>query len=318
MSIDQYSATPANNDLTNYFKTGMRPSAVKNAGWDVMADIASYLVSLPTAGGSANVLTVSNGRPFGALVPGLLQVLNPAAANTAATTFAPDGLAAKNIFAWGKALAGGELQAGVPAVVKYDGTQWNLQNPAGGSNEVTIFTASGNFTPKITGNYLVVGIGGGGGGGGGSGGASSNGGAGGGGGSGGAIGFSIIPLTAGTAYAVAIGTGGVGGNNGSGAGAGSSGSFGVATTFNAVAIAGGGAGGAGSPPTSSFNGRAFGGGNGGGYGGGNGGFAVAGIGPIGGSGLSNTGGGGGSGGANANAGGQGGAGGSGILIVIRA
>lgn len=63
MSIDQYSTTPASNDLTNYFKTGMRPSQVKNAGWDVMADLASYSVSLPAAGGSANALTAANGRP---------------------------------------------------------------------------------------------------------------------------------------------------------------------------------------------------------------------------------------------------------------
>src|SRR5689334_21968133 len=176
MSIDQYSTTPANNDLTNYFKTGMRPSSVKNAGWDIMADLASYLVSLPTAGGTANALTVSNARPFGSLVAGLLQVINPASANTGAATFAPDGLTAKNVFASGVALIGGELQPSVPAILKYDGTQCNLQNPMvgpkgilSGALEATIFTANGNFTPKATANYLVVGIGGGGGGGGGGG-----------------------------------------------------------------------------------------------------------------------------------------------------
>lgn len=130
MSIDQYSTTPSSNDLTNYFKTGMKPSQVKDAGWDIMADLASYSVSLPAASGSANALTVANGRPFGALVPGLLQILNPTAANTGPATFAPDGLTAANIYANGAALAGGELQANVPASLKYDGTQWNLLNPA--------------------------------------------------------------------------------------------------------------------------------------------------------------------------------------------
>lgn len=130
MSIDQYSTTPANNDLTNYFKTGMRPSAVKNAGWDIMADLASYAVSLPAAGGTATALTVSNGRPFGVLVPGILQILNPASANTGPTTLAPDGLTATAIFANGAKLAGGEMQPGVPAFLKYDGTQWNLLNPS--------------------------------------------------------------------------------------------------------------------------------------------------------------------------------------------
>lgn len=130
MSIDQYSTTPANNDLTNYFKTGMRPSQVKNAGWDVMADLASYSVSLPTAGGSANALTATNGRPFGTLVAGILQILNPATANTGPASFAPDGLTVAPIFGNGAGLAGGEMQAGVPALLKYDGAQWNLLNPA--------------------------------------------------------------------------------------------------------------------------------------------------------------------------------------------
>ena len=130
MSIDQYSTTPSSNDLTNYFKTGMRPSQVKDAGWDIMADLASYEVSLPAAAGSANALTVANGRPFGALAQGLLQILNPTAANSGPATFAPDGLTAANIYANGAALAGGEMQANVPAFLKYDGTQWNLLNPA--------------------------------------------------------------------------------------------------------------------------------------------------------------------------------------------
>jgi len=131
MSIDQYSTTPSSNDLTNYFKTGMRPSAVKTAGWDVMADIASYVVSLPAVSGSANALTVSNGRPFGALpvTGGLMQILNPLNANTGPATLAPDGLAATAIYANGVALVGGELQPNVPACLKWDGTRWNLLNP---------------------------------------------------------------------------------------------------------------------------------------------------------------------------------------------
>ena len=153
MSIDQYSITPANNDLTNYFKTGMRPSAVKNAGWDIMADLASYVVSLPTAGGTATALTASNGRPFGALVPGLLQILNPASANTGPATFAPDGLAAAAIFANGAALAGGELQPGVPVFLQFDGTRWNLLNPAQPGHNVFVDpccrVAQGSVSPAL-------------------------------------------------------------------------------------------------------------------------------------------------------------------------
>lgn len=131
MSIDQWSATPTSNDMPNYFQTGMRPSSVKTAGWDVMADLKSYIVALPVAGGTANALTVANGRPLGALTAGLQQWLVPAATNTGPATFAPDGLVAANVFANGAALLGGELQPNVPASLKYDGTQWNLQNPVG-------------------------------------------------------------------------------------------------------------------------------------------------------------------------------------------
>src|SRR5579864_6016999 len=130
MSIDQYSATPTANDMVNYFQTGMRPSAVKTAGWDVMADIKSYSASIPAAGGTANALTVANGRPLGSLVAGLQQWVNPAAANTNPATLAPDGLAAKSIFYGGGALNGGELQKNVPALLIYDGTQWNLTSTA--------------------------------------------------------------------------------------------------------------------------------------------------------------------------------------------
>ncbi|MGH7239219.1 MAG: hypothetical protein ACREHG_04030, partial [Candidatus Saccharimonadales bacterium] len=53
-----------------------------------------------------------------------------------------DGLTAKNIYANGAALIGGELSTTVPALVKYDGTQFNLLNPQ---------PASGSFTITLTG-----------------------------------------------------------------------------------------------------------------------------------------------------------------------
>lgn len=53
----------------------------------------------------------------------------PAATNTTATTININSLGAKNIFNNGVALVGGELKAGIPAVIFYDGTQFNLINP---------------------------------------------------------------------------------------------------------------------------------------------------------------------------------------------
>jgi hypothetical protein len=54
----------------------------------------------------------------------------PANTNTGATTLAPGSLTAKNVFAIGAACVGGELIAGVPAVVAYDGTQLNILSSA--------------------------------------------------------------------------------------------------------------------------------------------------------------------------------------------
>lgn len=333
MSIDQYSTTPANNDLVNYFKTGMRPSAVKNAGWDIMADIASYLVSLPNAGGTANALTVANGRPFGSLVAGLTQILNPSAVNTGAATFAPDGLTAKNIFAWKQPLIGGELQIGVPAILRYDGTQWNLENPANGYTEMALFTANGNFVPKISGNYFVMAQGGGGGGGGGTaiGATSAAVGLGGFGGAAGGLGMQIYSLTAGTSYPVVIGAAGASGAAQSDGGDGGSTNFNG--SFVGVAGLGGsvqGSGGRGQTVGVTFiagSGMFSGaGGDGGGSGGGKGapGLSSDGAGTTGTSAVNNSGagGGGGSGGRNSagttlRAGGAGGGGGTGWLFVMR-
>lgn len=155
MSIDQYSQTPASNDLANYFQTGMAPSKVKNAGWDIMADLAQQIASLPTSAGSANAQTVTNTRQIGALFTGLRARFVPGFTNTGAMTFAPDGLAAKNVFANGVAAIAGMVISGVPADMVYDGTQWNLLNPQRSTGSFTI-TLTG-MTAGTTGtvNYAI-------------------------------------------------------------------------------------------------------------------------------------------------------------------
>lgn len=156
MSLDQYSQVPASNDLTNYFKTGMAPSSVKLAGWDMMADLASRLVALTTGGGSANTQTLTQTRALAALVTGLEIVYLPGFANTGATTFQPDGVTAKNVFAYGAALLGGELQTNVPAWLKYDGTQWNLLNPNDASGSFTLTLTGGSAGGTGTVNWRII------------------------------------------------------------------------------------------------------------------------------------------------------------------
>lgn len=78
-----------------------------------------------TAGGPSSMTAYASGQRFWFI---------PAVTNTGATTIniTPSGgsaLGAKNIFNRGVACVGGELRANVPAMITYDGTQFNLMNP---------------------------------------------------------------------------------------------------------------------------------------------------------------------------------------------
>lgn len=157
MSLDQYSQTPASNDLVNYGQTGMAPSKVKNAFWDVMADMCSVVGtgSMPTTGGTANAQTIVNTRQYAALYAGMWAAFIPSATNIGALTLQVDGLAAKNVFANGVAAIAGMVAINVPAICRYDGTQWNLINPQRCMGSFTI-TLTG-MTATITGtvNYAI-------------------------------------------------------------------------------------------------------------------------------------------------------------------
>lgn len=154
MSRDQWSQTPASNDLSGYGQTGMAPSKVKNAFWDVMADL-TVDASLPTSAGTANAQTVTNTRQFAALFTGMYQWFLPGFTNTGAVTLAVDGLAAKNIFANGVAAIAGMLATNVPALVKYDGTQWNLINPQRSTGSFTITLTGMTSATTGTVNYAI-------------------------------------------------------------------------------------------------------------------------------------------------------------------
>ena len=155
MSWDNYSQTPASNDLSGYFQTGMAPSKVKNAGWDIMADLAQFM-SLPTSAGTANAQTVTNTRQFGALFTGMRQSFIPGNTNTGAVTLAIDGLTAKNVFANGVAAIAGMLVSGTVAHVQYDGTQFQLLNPQRSSGTATVTQTGYASPPTGTLNYEIL------------------------------------------------------------------------------------------------------------------------------------------------------------------
>lgn len=222
--------------------------------------------------GVANAYTAVNSPALTALPPkGFIQRLVIANANTGASTYAPDGLAAKPIYGLGlQPLQGGELPAGV-AVLMYlvqagvnsGNGAWIIIESLGGASQIASatksqhavtmgqlygglkglvqFTSNGSFTAPADVIYLS-GCGGGGGGGGSNSTSSSASGGGGGGGAGQPAYRVPINVTKGQVYSVTVGAAGGGGAVGTNGGSGSSTVFGSLLTLNPGV--GGSAGGA--------------------------------------------------------------------------
>lgn len=117
--------------------------ATQSGAWRsyTLSQIAAFS-NYYTGGGTANAQTVTMSPVPTAYYAGMVIAYLPTAANTGAATINANSLGAKNIFAYGAALIGGELQTNVPAVLVYDGTQFQFINP----NDAT-----GSFTVTLTG-----------------------------------------------------------------------------------------------------------------------------------------------------------------------
>ena len=136
---------------------------LSEAAWFDDVDTFTY----STLTGVAGTNTVTAGGPISMTAYAANQRFwfLPAVTNTAATTIniTPSGgsaLGAKNIFSGGNAIVAGELVASVPALIQYDGTQFNLLNTAftKGSTATTFtFDGSGGDSGSITVTYQKIG-----------------------------------------------------------------------------------------------------------------------------------------------------------------
>lgn len=115
-----------------------------------------------TSGGAANVQTLTYTIPPTALVAGDIFSFTAGFTNTAATTL-NNGLGAKNVFANGAALLGGEIVVGKSYMVFYDGTQYNLFAMSGllpvnlgGTGKASWITGSIPFASVGTGTNRVL------------------------------------------------------------------------------------------------------------------------------------------------------------------
>lgn len=82
--------------------------------------------SLPTGGGTANAQTIANTTAITTQGNGTEQWYTPGVANTGPTNINVDSLGNMAARYLTKALVGGELQPGVPVILKSDSTFWNL------------------------------------------------------------------------------------------------------------------------------------------------------------------------------------------------
>tara|TARA_R110000868_G_scaffold69515_1_gene204573 strand:- start:916 stop:2790 length:1875 start_codon:yes stop_codon:yes gene_type:complete len=85
---------------------------------------ATYLTAV--AGTNTITASVSSGPTPSAYAAGQIFSFIPANSNTGATTINIGSLGAKNIYAYGAALASQDIVANIPVQIEYDGTQFNL------------------------------------------------------------------------------------------------------------------------------------------------------------------------------------------------
>lgn len=145
MAINEWSTTAANNatGVTGVnWAEGMPPSGVNDSARAVMADVATWYGQasgkMPeglTSIAGTNTITATGPSAMAAYAANQRFILIPAGTNTGATTLniTPSGasaLGAKNVYFNGAACAGGEIIIGVPVVVVYDGTQFQIVGPS--------------------------------------------------------------------------------------------------------------------------------------------------------------------------------------------
>lgn len=83
------------------------------------------LVYLTSVSGT-DTITATAALSMSAYATGMALTFIPAGNNTGATTLNVNGIGAKNVFANNAACGGGELRAGIPVSVVYDGTQFQV------------------------------------------------------------------------------------------------------------------------------------------------------------------------------------------------
>jgi hypothetical protein len=122
---DGQTTITANLPMAGYRHTGVgNPTA--RTQYATVAGVQDGTYAYLTSVSGTNTIAATAALSMTAYATGQAFLFTPANANTGATTININSIGAKNIYHSGAALAGGELQQNVPALIMYDGTQFNL------------------------------------------------------------------------------------------------------------------------------------------------------------------------------------------------
>lgn len=134
--VSQWDVDAASNNSASPdgFPEGMAPSGLNNSAREVMAAVARWYEQLDntlTTGGSSNAYTISTNNLHAALADIGLIIAEANHANTGAATLNVDTLGAVSIKKHhDQALISGDIEIGQILVLLYDGTNFQLLNPA--------------------------------------------------------------------------------------------------------------------------------------------------------------------------------------------
>lgn len=130
------------------FVTGVTASS---AAWANDADTSVYNYLFSVSG--TNTITATGPTSMTAYAAGQMFKLVPGGANTGATTVNINSIGAKNVFSGGAACVGGELVISVPALIVYDGTQFNIVGQRPFLSKIAN-SLSGDVALNHTGSYF--------------------------------------------------------------------------------------------------------------------------------------------------------------------
>ena len=119
-------------------------TAVTDAAQAKQVQNSSYIYLTSVAG--TNTVTGTSTPAPSAYATGQMFILTPANANTDATTVNVSSLGAKDLYANGAACAGGELADGVPVLICYNGTQFDIVTTYIATAKPTKLDKDGDYT----------------------------------------------------------------------------------------------------------------------------------------------------------------------------